>query len=163
MAVALASFALTGYAGVRLLGGDDPLGVVLWFAGAAVLHDLVLLPLYASADRLLQALPPRRRAGAAPVWLNHVRVPVLVSGLLLLVWYPLVLMRAERYERYTTLSDDGYPVRWGLLTAGLFAASAVLLAVRLLRARRTGRGDGEGPGGDGRTEGAGPQRPGPPG
>lgn len=44
------SFALAGYAGVRLLAGDW-FGVALWFVGAAVLHDLVLVPLYAGADR----------------------------------------------------------------------------------------------------------------
>ena len=44
------SFALAAYAGVRLLAGDW-LGVALWVVGAAVLHDLVLLPLYAAADR----------------------------------------------------------------------------------------------------------------
>ncbi|MGJ5949581.1 hypothetical protein [Streptomyces neyagawaensis] len=46
------SFALAGYAGVRLLA-DDWFGVALWFVGAAVVHDLVLLPLYAAADRAL--------------------------------------------------------------------------------------------------------------
>ncbi|MGQ4362233.1 hypothetical protein [Streptomyces sp. SAS_272] len=44
------SFALAGYAGVRLLA-DDWFAVALWFVGAALLHDLVLLPLYAMADR----------------------------------------------------------------------------------------------------------------
>ncbi|MGO4748474.1 hypothetical protein AB4212_07565, partial [Streptomyces sp. 2MCAF27] len=44
------SFALAGYAGARLLAGDW-FGVALWFVGAALLHDLVLLPLYAVADR----------------------------------------------------------------------------------------------------------------
>ncbi|MER6924634.1 hypothetical protein ABT314_37830, partial [Streptomyces spiralis] len=44
------SFALAGYAGVRLFAGDW-FGVALWFVGAALLHDLVLLPLYAAADR----------------------------------------------------------------------------------------------------------------
>ncbi|MYV60422.1 hypothetical protein GTW37_13870, partial [Streptomyces sp. SID4931] len=37
-----ATFCLAGYAGVRLLDGDT-VGVLLWFAGSAVLHDLVLL------------------------------------------------------------------------------------------------------------------------
>ena len=37
---------------MRLLAGDW-FGVALWFVGAALLHDLVLLPLYAAADRAL--------------------------------------------------------------------------------------------------------------
>jgi hypothetical protein len=44
------SFALAAYAGVRLLA-DDWVGVALWIVGAALLHDLVLLPLYVAADR----------------------------------------------------------------------------------------------------------------
>lgn len=51
----LASFALAAYAGVRLLKGDT-LGVALWFVGAALLHDLVLLPFYAVTDRAAQRL-----------------------------------------------------------------------------------------------------------
>jgi hypothetical protein len=34
---------------VRLLGGDA-VGVVVWFVGAAVLHDLVLVPGYTLAS-----------------------------------------------------------------------------------------------------------------
>lgn len=44
------SFALAGYAGVRL-PANDWFQVALWFVGAALVHDLVLLPLYAVADR----------------------------------------------------------------------------------------------------------------
>ncbi|NJP50281.1 hypothetical protein HCJ93_09390 [Streptomyces sp. SBST2-5] len=129
--VLLCSFALCGYAGVRLLEGDWLL-VVLWFAGAAVLHDLVLAPLYLAADRaLLATAGPRRR------WVNHVRVPAVLSGLLLLVWFPLITGRvSERYVRVTALSADGYAARWLLLTAALFGGSALLYAVRVRRGRR---------------------------
>ena len=41
----LASLVVAGYAAVRLLGAR-PAAVLLWFVGAAVLHDLVLGPLY---------------------------------------------------------------------------------------------------------------------
>ncbi|MFF7652683.1 hypothetical protein ACFZCY_23180 [Streptomyces sp. NPDC007983] len=135
----LCSFALTGYAGVRLLSGDW-FGIVLWFVGAAVLHDLVLLPLYGLADRAL------RRAVPAPAsYVNHVRVPAFVSVLLLLVWFPLIAgTQWRRYERYTGLSADGFWQRWLLITAGLFAASALWLCVRAAvsraRARRRGAG-----------------------
>ncbi|EFL18948.1 LOW QUALITY PROTEIN: lipoprotein, partial [Streptomyces sp. C] len=60
----LASFALACYAGVRLLEGD-PLGVAVWFVGAAILHDLVLLPLYAVADLAVQRLLGRRAGPGA--------------------------------------------------------------------------------------------------
>ncbi|WP_435866180.1 hypothetical protein [Streptomyces xinghaiensis] len=152
----LCSFALTAYAGTRLLGGDDPLGVVLWVVGAALLHDLVLLPLYTAADRAVGALPPPRRPalrgsgadGAAPEaaggpapcrpGINHLRVPALLSGLLLLVWWPLVSGPPARFERSTGLSADGFTQRWLLMTAALFAVSAgwALLSALRRRARR---------------------------
>ncbi|MFF3743677.1 hypothetical protein ACWDFH_09470 [Streptomyces kronopolitis] len=125
----LASFALAGYAGVRLLaGGQCPL-VLVWFAGAALLHDLVLLPLYAAADRVLvRCLPKRARTG-------YVRVPAAVSGLLLLVWFPLIAGSTDpawvaHYEATTGLPGGEFLAGWLLLTTGLFALSALWLLCR---------------------------------
>lgn len=136
------SFALAAYAGVRLLA-DDWFGVTLWFVGAALLHDLVLLPLYAVADRALVRGfgAVRRRVGAPPTpsrqWgrVLYVRVPAAFSGLLLLVWFPLISGRVEqRYRIGTGLSADVFLARWLLVTAVLFGGSALLLALRLRRA-----------------------------
>nr|WSY50984.1 hypothetical protein OG999_13275 [Streptomyces sp. NBC_00886] len=127
------SFALAGYAGVRLLA-DDWFGVALWFAGAAVLHDLVLVPLYAGADRVLA-----RMLGAVGrrEWTVYVRVPAVFSGLLLLVWFPLISGQvADHYRSATALSGDGFLSRWLLITAVLFGGSAVLLVLRLRRATK---------------------------
>ncbi|MCX4626478.1 hypothetical protein [Streptomyces sp. NBC_01443] len=128
----LASFALAVYAGVRLLKGDT-LGVALWFVGAALLHDLVLLPLYSVTDRAVQLLF-RGRAGAGEgpprPSVNYVRVPACVSGLLLLVWWPLILRRVSRYTAATGLPADVFLGRWLLITAGLFIASAATFLVR---------------------------------
>ncbi len=127
------SFALAGYAGVRLLAGDW-FQVVLWFVGAAVLHDLVLVPLYAAADRALTGTlgALRRRE-----WIGYVRVPAALSGLLLLVWFPLISGRVdERYRLATGLSADGFLARWLLITAVLFGGSALLLALRVRRATK---------------------------
>jgi len=56
-----ASFALTGYAVLRIAGGPSPLSVLLWFVAAIVAHDLVLLPLYSSIDRIgARVLRPAR-------------------------------------------------------------------------------------------------------
>ncbi len=122
----LCSFALTGYAGVRLLSGDW-FGIALWFVAAAVLHDLVLLPLYALADRAVAAVLP-----APARWINHVRVPAFVSGVLLLVWFPLILGQQERrYEHATGLSAGVFWPRWLLITAVLFGASALWLVIRM--------------------------------
>ncbi|MFI9767927.1 hypothetical protein ACIHJG_13825 [Streptomyces sp. NPDC052415] len=122
------SFALAGYAGVRLLEGDW-LRTALWFAGAAVVHDLVLLPLYAVADRALGA--------AAGRYVMYVRVPAAFSALLLLVWFPLITGRVEeRYRSATGLPPDGFLARWLLITAVLFGASAALCALRVRRAAK---------------------------
>jgi hypothetical protein len=127
------SFALAGYAGVRLLGGDR-FGVALWFAGAALLHDLVLLPVYAAWDRgVVRGLAAVRRRE----WVMYVRVPAALSALLLLVWFPLICgMVDRRYRSVTALSPDGFLARWLLITAVLFGGSALLLAVRLRRATK---------------------------
>jgi hypothetical protein len=129
------SFALSAYAGVRLLEGDW-FDVALWFVGAALLHDLVLLPLYAAADRaLVRAAGPRRRT------LGYVRVPAALSLLLLLVWFPLISGQvAERYGAVTDLPADRFLTRWLLVTAALFGGSAVVFAVRSVRLRRGTKG-----------------------
>ncbi|MEU8032564.1 hypothetical protein AB0C13_28670, partial [Streptomyces sp. NPDC049099] len=80
------SFALAAYAGLRLFAGDW-FGVALWIVGAALLHDLVLLPLYTAADRA--AVRALGAAGRRDRTL-YVRVPAMLSGLLLLVWFPLI-------------------------------------------------------------------------
>ncbi|MDV9187420.1 hypothetical protein R6L23_04160 [Streptomyces sp. SR27] len=144
----LASFALAAYAGVRLLKGDT-LGVTLWFVGAALLHDLVLLPLYAATDRAAQLLFPPRGDGdsgsrgergdgwrRARFGVNHVRVPAFLSGLMLLVWWPLVFRQVGHYTAATGLPADVFLGRWLLFTAALFIASAaVLLIPRIPRPR----------------------------
>lgn len=133
-----ATFALTGYAGVRLLHGDTP-RIVLWFAGAAVVHDLVLLPVYSTADRALrEALGARSDPGGVRRRaVNFVRVPAFLSLLLLLVQFPLIARLSERYERYTGLSVDVFLGNWLLVTGVLFAVSALWFVLSALR--RSGR------------------------
>jgi hypothetical protein len=136
----LCSFALAAYAGIRMLDGH-PLGVLLWFVGAAVLHDLVLVPLYSLADRALRAVPvrpSRARTRDAAAWreqINYVRMPAFVSLVLLLVWYPLIFDRVGHYASYTGLEAGVFMGRWLLVTAALFAVSALCLAARTCRRR----------------------------
>lgn len=125
-----ASFALAGYAGVRLLAGDT-FGVIVWFVGAALVHDLVLVPVYASVDRLLC-----RSAGRRSGLVNFVRVPAFLSGLLLLVWFPLITRQADHYEPASGLSPDVFLGNWLLVTAALFTVSGLWLVVRTARLRR---------------------------
>ncbi|MFC7221211.1 hypothetical protein ACFQLX_24055 [Streptomyces polyrhachis] len=123
-----ASFALTAYAGLRLLDGDWP-ATTLWLLGAALLHDLLLLPLYSTLDRsAVRLLGPR---------VTYLRVPAYLSALLLLVFLPLILRRSPTYERATLHSLNGYLWRWLLLTAALFTLSAAWYALRSLRSPST--------------------------
>ncbi|WP_405714083.1 hypothetical protein OG264_32935 [Streptomyces xanthophaeus] len=137
----LASFALAVYAGLRLLRGDT-LGVALWFVGAALLHDLVLLPLYSVTDRAVQvAFGSASDVGGTGmrVSVNYVRVPAFVAGVLLLVWWPLILRRVDHFTAATGLPADGFLARWLLITAGLFTASAAVLLVRMRHRTRAAR------------------------
>ena len=134
--VLLASFTVAGYAGVRLLSGGEWLSVVLWFVGAALVHDLLFVPLYAAADRVLRAAA---RRGARRPWLAFVRVPAFVSGLLLLVWFPLISGQAERYGPTTGLPAGAFLTHWLLITVALFVASALWWAFRAVRGRRSAR------------------------
>ncbi|MFF4894838.1 hypothetical protein [Streptomyces sp. NPDC001068] len=142
----LCSFALAVYAGIRLLTGNT-MGVVIWFVGAALLHDLVLLPFYSVTDRAAQRMLRGSRdpdAGTDRPSVNYLRVPAFVAGVLLLVWWPLILRQGGRYTADTSLSADGFLARWLLVTAALFLISAIVLIVRTwlrLRPQRRRRRD----------------------
>lgn len=136
LAVLAALLLATAYV-VGLLRDDPALvRIAVWFVGAAVLWDLVLSPLLALADRVLRAvLGGARASGVRP--LNYVRAPLLVSAVLLLVSAPLVLQRSEGvYTAKTGLLQDPYLGRWLAVTGALCAASAVVFALAVVRARR---------------------------
>ena len=123
----VASFAVAFYAALRI--ADSPSGwrIAIWFAGAALAHDLVLWPLYTVLDRIAGG----RRPGPG---VNYVRVPVLLSALLGLTWIGLILELApESYSGATGLEPTPYLERWLAITAVLFLASGVLYAVRARR------------------------------
>lgn len=127
----VACFALAGYAADQLVS-SRPLGVAVWFIGAVVGHDLLLMPLYSLADRSAVAAIRHRtpRLPAVP-WINYLRVPAGLSALLLLVWFPLILRLRTRYQASTTLSPDPFLWHWLAVTGALFLLSAAAFAVRL--------------------------------
>jgi hypothetical protein len=133
----LACFGLAGYAAVRL-ASSHPVAVAAWFLGAVIGHDLVLMPLYSLADRSAMAAL-RHRAPPLPAapWINYLRVPAALSGLLLLVWFPLILRLRSPYHASTTLSADPYLWHWLAVTGTLFLLSAVVFALRLRAQSRT--------------------------
>jgi hypothetical protein len=124
----LGCLALSGYAVLRVLDGPAPARIAVWFLGALVAHDFVLYPLYALADRSLSGALRRRRA--APGSVNWVRVPALLSGLLLLVFWPVITQHSEpAYRTASGLDQDPYLARYLLIVAVLFGGSALLFAV----------------------------------
>ncbi len=144
----LASFALVGYV-ISVLGTKQLWNsrvwwqsILVWFVAAILLHDLVLFPFYALADRSLGAgwravtgrlpnLAPR----VPPV--NYVRIPVMASGLLFLMFFPGIIEQGKgSYNRATGLTQAPFLDRWLLITAALFGVSAVAYGVRLLLVRR---------------------------
>jgi hypothetical protein len=140
--ILLASFAVCAYAAARLLDRDW-FDVAKWVVGAALVHDLVLVPAYGGADWLLhRALRARGRAGKRGTRIaavNHLRVPAFVSLLLLLVYWPLISQDPVNYAADTALTPGVFLGRWLLITAALFGVSALLFAVRLWRAGRGSR------------------------
>jgi hypothetical protein len=125
-------FAIAGYAAARLVP-SNPLGVGIWFVGAVVGHDLVLMPLYALADWSATAVIRHRaaRLPAAIPWINYLRVPAVLSGLLFLVWFPLILRLRTRYQASTTLSPEPFLWHWLGVTGALFLLSAAAVALRV--------------------------------
>jgi hypothetical protein len=107
-------------------------GIATWLLLAAVLHDLLVLPLYSGADRVAQ-----RALGPA---INYVRIPAGLSLLLLLVFWGTIAGKGEgAYHAVSGRSFDGYATRWLLVTAALFTASGALYLARRGSARRRPR------------------------
>jgi hypothetical protein len=149
----LAAFALAGYAVRAVIEAGQFRGFAIWFAVAIVAHDLLLFPLYSLADLSVQRLLPwgtsrrrsSRQAAAAgevpgPPLINYVRIPVAFSLLLLLTFFPLILGLSEpEYHRASGLTTHPYLWRWLAVTGVLFAASAIIYALRWRRLQARAR------------------------
>lgn len=123
--------------------------ILVWFAAAIIANDLVLFPIYAAVDRVLYAGSRFRRPhreSSVPV-LNYLRVPTLGAGLTLLVFLPGIIKQgAPTYVTATGQTQDPFLGRWLLLTAVMFAISAVVYGIRLATTRRAGGGATQTPG-----------------
>ena len=146
----IAGFALFGYvlATVKPVTLWNPSAwwqsILVWFAAAIVAHDLVQFPIYSLVDRILFAgsrVRPRNQT-SVPL-LNYVRVPALGAGLTLLVFLPGIIEQGgPAYTAATGQTQEPFLGRWLLLTAAMFATSAVVYGVRLAAARRATRPPG---------------------
>ena len=144
LAAHLLVFAIAAFALARIVsgGGGTLKAVIAWYLGLIVLHDLVLVPAYTGVDRVTRAvlarLPTPERA-RVPV-INHLRVPALISAVLLLIYAPLISGHAEAsYVAVTGHPLVHYLRNWLLVSAALFAGSAVIYVVRMGVAARTNR------------------------
>lgn len=136
----IAGFALFGYvlATVKPVTLWNPVtwwqSILVWFAAAIIAHDLVLFPVYAAIDRILVAgsrIRPRATETSVPV-LNFVRIPAMGAALTLLVFLPGIIEQgAPPYAAATGQTQEPFLARWLLLTAAMFAVSAVIYGIRL--------------------------------
>lgn len=132
----LGCFALVVYSSSLAL--DEPMftRMLVWFGAAVLAHDLVLLPACSLADRALTATTNRRhgRSKERVSVINHVRIPVLASGLLFLLFFPGILQQgSETYLAATGQDQQPFLGRWLVLSGVFVAASAALYILRLTR------------------------------
>jgi hypothetical protein len=135
----LAGFAIIALPLDRIFsGGGGVTALLVWYLGIVVAHDLVFVPAYTGLDRLfrttLARLPLPTHTG--PPVVNHVRAPVVISALLLIIYLPLISGWAE--GGYFALSGHElthYLRNWLLITAALFLGSALIYAARVIVAR----------------------------
>ncbi len=135
----LASIAITGAAVKGWL--DEPAisirYILIWFVGAIIAHDMIVLPLYSGLDRLALAISRRGAHGAghdgrrplapvrSPGWV-YVRVPLILSAMLLLVFGAEILREGEATFRVASgHSQDVYLTRYLIVVAVLFLLSGL--------------------------------------
>ncbi|MDG4772864.1 hypothetical protein [Solwaraspora sp. WMMD792] len=148
--VLVGCFAVTGWVVLRLADETTAVRMLIWFVAAVIVHDLVMWPVYAAADRALLTATRSTTAtqaatgnGSRPARLsvvNHVRVPALGSALLFVVYLPGILqLGGGTFTAATGLTQQPYLTRWLLASAAMFAVSGLWLAVRLYRVRSRDR------------------------
>ncbi|MGO4442015.1 hypothetical protein AB4Z42_01525 [Mycobacterium sp. 2YAF39] len=119
--------------------------IVVWFAVAIIAHDLLLFPVYALFDRMLSSADGIRKRPMAVPFVNYLRLPLMGSALTFLMFLPGIIEQgAPAYLAATGQTQEPFLGRWLLLTAAMFAASAVAFAIRLLIARVKSVGAQEG-------------------
>ncbi len=133
-----ACFFVAAYALAKVLGETGWKEILALFAVCVVVHDLVVWPVYGIADRMALRVQNRSQ-GKPPLvpWINHVRVPTIISALLLVMFFPLILRLSNPYyQQVTGFNENVYVFNWLAVTGVLFAGSAVFYALRLIGARR---------------------------
>lgn len=134
----LVGFAIAALALDRIFSGGSVKVLLVWYLGFAIGHDLVFVPAYTGLDRLFRATIarlPRPTSTSLPI-INHVRAPVVISALLLIIYFPLISRRNDAwYFAMTGHHLTHYLRNWLLVTAMLFFGSGLIYAARVVRAR----------------------------
>ena len=139
----LASFAIAGAAVVGWFERPrDVVNVLEWFVAAILIHDLVLLPLYSLLDRIAFDGRSQRIDRASRTALRrlvnptpYLRIPAILSGLLLAVFFPVIFGLGDQTELSASgIPESGYLARWLLATGVIFAVSGIAYAVAVSRA-----------------------------
>ena len=133
----LVVFSIALFAIDRIASGGGLAELIALYIGFVIAHDLVFLPAYSCLDRATQAalarLAPGGR-GSVPA-INHVRVPALISGLLLIIYAPFISGMADSgYFQLSGHHIEGYLRNWLLISAALFLGSGLIYALRVGRA-----------------------------
>lgn len=134
----LVGFAIAALALDRIFSGGDVKELLVWYLAFVIAHDLVFVPAYTGLDRLFRATLARlpRPARTGPPVINHVRAPVVISALLLIIYFPLISGRNAGW--FIDLSGHElthYLRNWVLITVVLFLGSGLIYAARVVRAR----------------------------
>ncbi|MDQ6774705.1 MAG: hypothetical protein M3071_00465 [Actinomycetota bacterium] len=150
--VLLLCFAIAGFAVVGWFERPgDVVTVLEWFAAAIVLHDLVVVPLYSLLDRIVFGWlrRPRNAAGSgargkrrtvlgAVNSTPYLRIPAILSGLLLVVFFPVIFGFGSQAELSASgIRESGYLARWLIASVVIFALSGVAWGAEVRRSRAT--------------------------
>jgi hypothetical protein len=137
--VLLLSFVVTGLAVVGWFQRPrDVTTVIEWFAAAIVLHDLVAVPAYTLLDRIvfgsLRGAGRRRTIVGAVNATPYLRVPAILSGLLLVVFFPVIFGLGSQAELTASgIAEKGYLAKWLIASGVMFALSGAVWGVTARR------------------------------
>jgi hypothetical protein len=134
----LASLAIAGFAVAGWFERPYDVGTVLvWFIAAIVAHDLVLLPFYSLLDRIAFGRG-RERSGSQARSISpipYLRIPSLLSSLLLLVFFPEIFgLGMSGFRTAAGHEQHGYLLGWLAATGAMFAISGLAYAWAVRRA-----------------------------
>jgi len=140
----LASFAIAAAAVVGWFQRPrEVVNVLEWFVAAILIHDLVLLPLYSLLDWIAfgrqweRADGPRQTTILARVNPTpYLRIPAILSGLLLVVFFPVIFGLGTQTELSASgIPETGYLARWLLATGVMYGVSGIAYATAAARVR----------------------------